>query len=63
LGHFFRLQKLSINYNKNGLGYILGDFFTNSSGHPANNACTKREKGFLETLAKIVPEIMERGLK
>jgi hypothetical protein len=22
---------------KNGLGYILGDFFTNASGHPAAN--------------------------
>jgi hypothetical protein len=22
------------NFDKNGLGYILGDFFTNSSGHP-----------------------------
>jgi hypothetical protein len=21
---------------KNGVGYILGDFFTNSSGHPAS---------------------------
>jgi hypothetical protein len=21
-------------FEKNGLGYILGDFFTNSSGHP-----------------------------
>jgi hypothetical protein len=21
-------------FNKNGLGYILGDFFSNSSGHP-----------------------------
>jgi hypothetical protein len=29
------LIKLCINLNKNGRGYILGDFFTNSSGHPA----------------------------
>jgi hypothetical protein len=24
---------------KNGLGYILGDFFTNSFGHPASQSC------------------------
>jgi hypothetical protein len=26
-----------INLTKNWLGYILGDFFTNSSGHPARD--------------------------
>jgi hypothetical protein len=25
---------LCINYDKNGLGYVLGDVFTNSYGHP-----------------------------
>jgi hypothetical protein len=34
----FRLLLPTIGYalslQKNGLGYILGDFFTNSSGHP-----------------------------
>jgi hypothetical protein len=31
---------------KNGMGYILGDFFTNSSGHPAGGryAGTVRER-------------------
>jgi hypothetical protein len=24
----------ALNFTKNGLGYVLGDFFTNSSGHP-----------------------------
>jgi hypothetical protein len=28
--------RLYINIDKNGLGYILDDFFTNSSGHPAS---------------------------
>jgi hypothetical protein len=28
--------KLCIDYEKNGLGYILGDFFTTSSGHPGS---------------------------
>jgi hypothetical protein len=31
---FFPRKKLCINFDKSGLGYILGDFFTNSSGHP-----------------------------
>jgi hypothetical protein len=26
--------KICIHFDKNGLCYILGDFFTNSSGHP-----------------------------
>jgi hypothetical protein len=33
LGYFSHSLRLCINYVKNGLGYILGDFFTNSSGH------------------------------
>jgi hypothetical protein len=33
--YFFLTVKLvCINCGKKGLGYILGDFFTNSSGHP-----------------------------
>jgi hypothetical protein len=31
LGQLFSAEK---SVNKNGLGYILGDFFANSSGHP-----------------------------
>jgi hypothetical protein len=30
-----RQGKLLIYFDKNGLGYILGDFFTDTSGHPA----------------------------
>jgi hypothetical protein len=37
--HFWATQSHSQGYvlilAKNGLGYILGEFFTNSSGHPA----------------------------
>jgi hypothetical protein len=29
----FSMVKWSIRFDKNGLGYILGDFSTNSSGH------------------------------
>jgi hypothetical protein len=38
LGYFFSQEKLSINLMKNGLGYTLGDFFTNASGHPVRPA-------------------------
>jgi hypothetical protein len=32
---FFTVKvKITTILTKNGLGYILGDFFTNSSGHP-----------------------------
>jgi hypothetical protein len=34
---------LCINFDKNGLGYILGDFFTNSSGHPDGTAQKKMD--------------------
>jgi hypothetical protein len=33
--NFFLGKVLCLNFAKNVLGYILGDFFTNSSGHPA----------------------------
>jgi hypothetical protein len=36
IGLFFRLQKPCTNMNKTGLGYVLGDFLTNSSGHPGD---------------------------
>jgi hypothetical protein len=39
--HFCAIFPLRIDYvlnlTKIGLGYILGDFFTNSSGHPASH--------------------------
>jgi hypothetical protein len=30
----FFLKSKELIFTKNGLGYILGDFFTNTSGHP-----------------------------
>jgi hypothetical protein len=44
---FFHGKKLCINFDKNGLGYILGDFFTSSSGHPARNAGRQERPNFL----------------
>jgi hypothetical protein len=34
-------------FTKNGLGYILGDFVTNSSGHPVLNLRNAQQKGVL----------------
>jgi hypothetical protein len=31
-------QRSGINFDKNGTVYFLGDFFTNSSGHPDREA-------------------------
>jgi hypothetical protein len=36
-GTFSPWYQLCIHFEKNGLGYILGDFFINSSGHPDHN--------------------------
>jgi hypothetical protein len=33
---FSRGKSCLLIFTKNGLGYILGDFFTNASGHPAS---------------------------
>jgi hypothetical protein len=35
MGDFLKWKKIRFNFDKNALGYILGDFFTYSSGHPA----------------------------
>jgi hypothetical protein len=32
--YFFSPLRLCISFDKNGLGYVLGDFFTNSTYHP-----------------------------
>jgi hypothetical protein len=34
LGYFFHGLGFALNWTTNGLGYILGDFVTNPSGHP-----------------------------
>jgi hypothetical protein len=41
-GTFFPQKNKCIRFDrKNGLGYSLGDFFTNSSGHPADRFSQK----------------------
>jgi hypothetical protein len=34
LGYFFHGKSNVVIFTKNVFGYILGDFFTNASGHP-----------------------------
>jgi hypothetical protein len=54
-GQLFRRSKLCINSFKCGLGHILGDFFTDSSGHPVRDnhwlflrsVCTRMSLGFV----------------
>jgi hypothetical protein len=42
LGRIFSRFGFQINYEKNGLGYILEDFLTNLFGHPASgNVCSE----------------------
>jgi hypothetical protein len=38
LGYFFPRKNLCINFDKNGLGYILGHFYTNATDHPGYKA-------------------------
>jgi hypothetical protein len=40
-GIFFTEKSVALILAEYGLGYILGDFFTNSSGHPAERILTK----------------------
>jgi hypothetical protein len=49
-------------WTKSGLGFILGDFFTNSSGHPAfyeeilnQSDTTKLSGGFLRPVFNLNP--------
>jgi hypothetical protein len=37
---FFHSKNYVQNLTKNGLGYTLGDYFKNSSGHPGPNPTT-----------------------
>jgi hypothetical protein len=78
--HFFKLQKyacisgllfprlwLSVNFDKNGLDYILGYFFKNSSGHPGARSWNKKKSltsAFLSKLwvKKITEEEPEGGM-
>jgi hypothetical protein len=53
-GYFFTLKKLCF-YFVNGLGYILGDFLTDSSGHPVCN------KNSYDAEMRVAPIDMEVG--
>jgi hypothetical protein len=59
LGNFFHGKCYELSLTKNGLGYILGDFFTNPSGHPGRESLKKfsfPEKGMnKDFLIKWIP--------
>jgi hypothetical protein len=38
LGYFLHGKIYALVMTKYGLGYVLGDFFANSSGHPVQNS-------------------------
>jgi hypothetical protein len=40
---FGGLNQLCINFNKKLFGYMLGDFFTNSSGRPEHHVVLRRQ--------------------
>jgi hypothetical protein len=40
-GQFFCLKEICIEIDKNALGFILGEFFANSSGHSFVRSSTK----------------------
>jgi hypothetical protein len=44
LGHFFHRTSYVSILTRHGLGYILGDFFTNSTGHPGLGESVKMRK-------------------
>jgi hypothetical protein len=51
---------VGINFDKKGLGYTYGDFFTNSSGHPARFAA--RLTCIRQGLRRTLPMRPERKL-
>jgi hypothetical protein len=57
-----------IDLDKYGLGYILGYFYTNSSGHPAfvlppHVIPNKCDQSFCEKIAQFGPKIAQFGSK
>jgi hypothetical protein len=56
LGLLFSTEKsyVCINFDKNGLGHIFGDFFTNSSCHPEN-----KHTGDAHTYRGIVAQVIQ----
>jgi hypothetical protein len=47
---YIPLLRLCINFEKNVLGYTLGDFFTSSSGRPDSQSWESEEKGYFPVL-------------
>jgi hypothetical protein len=43
---FFRYESCVLIFTRNGMGYILGDFFTNVSGHPVPDQPTFKRRQY-----------------
>jgi hypothetical protein len=55
---FYKQETLRINPDKNGLGYILGNLFRNSSGHPASDLLKLDQEEMMLHMPKKVSEIL-----
>jgi hypothetical protein len=55
-GYFFPRIRLSINFDKNGLGYTLGHFFENASGHPVCQG-SKTSRATLQSEGKLEADV------
>jgi hypothetical protein len=71
-GPLFPRKKGCINFGKNVLGYILGDFFTSTSGHPAQQrpsdlisswTATTSTAGHFALFIKRVTQILMTGVQ
>jgi hypothetical protein len=50
---FFQVNRDVLVLTKNGLGYILGDFFTDSSGHPGSRVHSNWQYSDKNTCANV----------
>jgi hypothetical protein len=53
MGYFFHGKTCVLIFARNVLGYILGDFFTNASGHPASKVAVTDE--YIKTSLRASP--------
>jgi hypothetical protein len=63
LGYFFHGVGYALFLTLNGFGYILGDFFINSSGHPAPNPTKELNRSCLPYLHCLTPNLTNLNLQ
>jgi hypothetical protein len=58
LGYFYPQKEKSVDFDKkNGFGYVLGYFFTSSSGRPSFQTHTLSERGLASKASFVLPLI------